>query len=191
MSQPMTRGHVIMHTAAFLQQHGSPRETLLDGEVSLELRTELEAMTAAAFYPRRFHAELLAMLAAARGTGNDPGFATVVRCGATLLSPHNQFSVLLMKVLTPELFIRKLPRFWQRDHGRSGVCVVDGLDPTARRARVRLTDVAGYQHIGIFWLGWLTGVLRELTGAAPDVRQSGWSRDDSAPAEIIYEVNWS
>jgi hypothetical protein len=194
MSEPTTRGHVIMHTATFLQQSGAARNSLLEAETSLELRTELEAMTAATFYPRRLHTELLAMLATSRGTGgtgNDPGYTSIVRCGAALLSPQNQFSVLLMKVLTPDLFIKKLPRFWQRDHGSSGRCHVEALDPAAHRARVRLIGVAGYQHIGIFWLGWLNGVLRELTGRAPDVGQTGWSRDDVAPNEIVYEVNWS
>jgi hypothetical protein len=194
MSQPMTRGHVIMHTATFLQQSASMKAPGVEAETSLELRTELEGMTAATFYPRRLHTELLSMLATARGTagtGNDPGYTNILRCGAALLSPENQFSVLLMKVLTPDLFIKKLPRFWQRDHGTSGRCDVQNLDSAAHRAHVRLTDVAGYQHIGIFWLGWLSGMLRELTGTAPDVRQTGWSRDATGPNEIVYEVNWS
>ena len=194
MSQPMTRGHVIMHTATFLQQNASVRDSPLEVESSLDLRTELESMTAAAFYPRHLHTELLALLATSRGTGgtgNDPGYTSILRCGAALLSPQNQFSMLLMKVLTPDLFIRKLPRFWQRDHGSSGRCQVEALDSAAHRAHVRLTGVAGYEHIGIFWLGWLGGVLRALTGSAPDVRQTGWSRDDSGPNEISYEVKWS
>jgi hypothetical protein len=194
MSQPMTRGHVIMHTATFLQQNAAVKDSLLEAESSLELRTELDAMAAATFYPRRLHTELLSMLATSRGTGgtgNDPGYTSILRCGAALLSPQNQFSVLLMKVLTPELFIKKLPRFWQRDHGSSGRCQVEAFDAAAHRALVRLTDVAGYQHIGIFWLGWLSSMLRELTGTAADVRQTGWSRDDAGPNEVVYEVNWS
>lgn len=188
MSEPMTRGHVIMHTAAFMQQNGPSGGHSTDGETSVTLRSGLDDMTAAGFYPRRFHTELLSTLASARH--GDAGYARVLRCGASLLSLQNDFSVLLMKILTPDLFIKKLPRFWLRDHGSFGTCEIDALDPGMREARVRLSGVAGYDHIGIFWLGWLQGMLGELVATA-DVRQTGWSRQDSGPSEIIYEVKWS
>jgi hypothetical protein len=190
MAEPMTRGHIILHTAGFMQTGAPVAKHHLDIETSIELRTALDAMSAAAFYPRKYQSELLAALADARGRG-DGGYAALRDCGAALRSTRNEFNALLLKVLTPELFIKKLPRFWLRDHGAAGTCDVESLDAGVGAARVRLHGVGGYLHAGIFWLGFIEGMLAEVAGATPVVEQSGWSWVDPAPNQIVYEVRWS
>jgi hypothetical protein len=190
MSQATTRGHVILHTAAFIKRGGPTMDHHLDAQTSVELRAALDTMAAADSYPRRFQIELLSALISAHGTDTNRGYESVRRCGAALLPTSNQFHVLLMKVLTPELLIKKLARFWLRDHGTSGSCEVITLDVDARAARVRLSGVAGYDHIGVFWLGWLEGMLGQLAGSV-EVRQSGWSATEPGPNEIVYEARWS
>lgn len=192
MAEPMIRGYVVLHTARFMRTESDEvTARRLDGELSLELRLALEEMSPAAWYPRYYQVELLHKFAAMKGS-SDATYTELQRCGATLhTTAGNEFTALLMKVLTPELFLKKASRLWTRDHRNSGSCELESLDPDRRQGRLRLRDVAGYNHTSIVWLGWIQSVLGELTGRKPSATQTGWSWANPGPAEVTYEVSWS
>lgn len=191
MPEPLIRGHVIIHTAKFFRTQ-SDRSTsqALENELSMPLRAALEHLAPAAWYPRHFQVELLHALATVRGRG-DAAYGEIMRCGAGMVTVDNDFFKLLMKVLTPELFIKKLSKFWLRDHRHSGNIEIQSLEGTEFGGRLQLRDVGGYDHAAILWLGWVKRMLEVLAGPRSDVTQAGWSWSNPGPNEIIYEAKWS
>jgi hypothetical protein len=118
-------------------------------------------MSPGGWYPRRLQVELLNAAAAAYAD-QDLARKDLMRCGAGLASVDNKFMQLLMKILTPELLLKKSSRFWLRDHQASGRCELDVLDAARHTGRLRLRGVAGYAHSSIVWLGWMKCVLEKL-----------------------------
>jgi len=133
--------------------------------------------------------ELFDALSKARGASSD-SFQDLVACGEFVeRRATNQFTDLLMKILTPELFARKLPLFWQRDHGRAGNCVLDAC--SANGMRFHLEQVQDFFHIAPVWLGWVQATLAGLQVQSLKAQQTGWTRTTPSPARIDVEVSWS
>jgi len=191
MTEPMIRGHVIAHTARFAREHielASPYG--FAGGVTPELNATLETIATAGWYPRRYEVELLEALAHARGRTDDAR-RDLQRCGSALAAMDNQFMSLLMRLMTPQLFIRKLPLFWKRDHQGSGMIEIDHFVDSANQAKIRLVGIAGYDHAALLWLGWIKHVLDGLCGGRAEVSQAGWSWPQPGPGEILFDVRWS
>jgi hypothetical protein len=189
MREPMIRGHLLLGTLDFLrtQSRGGVAQRLED-ELSPDLQRALDGMTPAGWYPRSHHAELLAKLAL-KGR-DDATYRQLMHCGAGLAVTENQFSSLLLKVLTPQLFLKKLPKFWSRDHTAGGL-EAEAFDATLNSARVHLKNVPGYDYSGIVWMGWMKRMLDEICGSPVQVRQTGWSWSEPGPRDVVYEVQWS
>jgi hypothetical protein len=191
MPEPMIRGHVIEHTAKFFRVECEPALALrIDSALPLELRVALREISSAGWYPRRYEVALLQAVAEAHG--DEAGTRRdLLRCGASMAVGGNEFMKLLMKVLTPELFLKKAPRFWTRDHQDDAGYQLDRIDPVGRTASLRLRGVSGYTHSGLVWLGWIQGVFAEMCQAGWEINQQGWTWSNPAPDEIVYEVKWS
>ena len=191
MPEPMIRGHVIHHTVRFFRDECEPDLALqIEAALPLELKATLRELSPAAWYPRRFQAEVLHAIA--QGHGDEESTrAYLLRCGAGMAVGSNDFMKLLMRVLTPELFLKKLPSFWARDHQDSAGYQLDKLDASAHSASLRLCGVRGYTHSALLWHGWIQQIFREIGAAGIEVRQQGWTWSDPAPDEIKYEVKWS
>jgi len=190
MEEPQIRGHVLDHTARFYRsvyEHASIAR--IEGELSIELKAALESVTPAAWYPRRFQVELLKAFATVRGN-SDATYGDFLRCGSSLAQPNNDFVKLLMKLMTPELFLKKLPRFWARDHKASGGFEIEPLGAAERGAQIRLSGIKHYDHGAILWMGFIQNVLAQLGTAGLVVRQEGWSWSSPGPQDIAYEVRW-
>ena len=191
MPEAMIRGHVLAHTARyFLAESDQLASRRLQAALTLELKAALDSVVPAGWYPRARHVELLGAVVACKGNG-DATLAEFMRCGAAMTIVDNDFNKLLLKILTPELFQKRLARFWLRDHRDCGSCELQALDPAARTARVRLHGIAGYDHAGMVWLGWVRRVLEEVSGRSVDAKQTGWGWQSPGPEEIVCEIRWS
>lgn len=190
MDEPQIRGHVLEHIARFYRSsfdHATAAR--IEGELSIEVKSALDSMTAAEWYPRRFLVEILNAFAAVRGSG-DSTYGDIMRCGAALAEPSNELARLLMKVMTPELFVKKLPRFWARDHKGSGAFEIEPL-AAHRGALIKLRGIRHYDHGAILWLGFIQSVLKQLGTPSLTIRQEGWSWSTPGPQDVSYEVRWS
>lgn len=190
MEEPQIRGSVIEHAARFYRT-SFERSTIarIEGELSIEVKSALDIMLSAEWYPRRYLVEILNAFAAVRGSG-DGTYGDFVRCGAGLAEPTNELAKLLITVMTPDLFVKKLPRFWARDHKGSGTFEVEPLSGQ-RGALIRLRGVRQYDHAAILWLGFIQSVLKQLGASSLVVRQEGWSWSTPGPQDVSYEVRWS
>jgi hypothetical protein len=190
MEEPLIRGHVLEHTVRFYRtSFDYSAAAHVDGELSIEVKTALDTLTPAEWYPRRFQVEMLNAFATVRGNG-DSTYGDILRCGTALADPSNDFVRLLMKLMTPDLFVKKLPRFWSRDHKASGAVEVEALEG-ARGARVRLRGIKHYDHAAVLWMGFIQGVLKQIGASGVIVRQEGWSWARPGPQDVSYEVRWS
>ena len=54
-----------------------------------------------------------------------------------------------------------------------------------------LHGIAGYDHAGMVWLGWVRRVLEEVSGRSVDAKQTGWGWQSPGPEEIVCEIRWS
>lgn len=188
MREPMIRGHLIMNTATSLRALCDPAEgRCFDDALSLELRIALASMQQCGWYSRRLQVELLTCFATVKRQ-EDSIYAGFIRCGESFVLHENPFSALLWKVLTPELFIKKQPKFWIRDHMGGGHVELESLH--AHGARMRLRDAHGYDHGAIVWLGWMSRALHEIAPQGVQVMQTGWTPSTPAPADVAYEVRW-
>ena len=148
MEEPMIRGHVLDHVALYYRsKYDHSTAARVEGELSIELKAVLEGVSRPEWYPRRYLVELLQAFALVRGS-ND-AYEDFLRCGSTLAEANNDFTKLLMKLMTPELFIKKLPRFWARDHKGGGAFEIE-QSVEQRTARVRLSARATVRRD---WLG--------------------------------------
>ena len=187
--EPMVRGYVILDSAAYFRSRSETTQRRFDEELPLPLRMAFDAIKPNDFYPRRHHAELLAAVARGRH-GDNALYNDLLQCGAQLAVPDNYFSKLLLQVLTPQLFVQKLPKLWNRDHRDEGRLELESIDLQTSSAKLRLAGVAGYTHGAVVWLGWIKQVLVELACSRAEVLQSGWTWTSPEPSDISYEVRW-
>jgi hypothetical protein len=96
-----------------------------------------------------------------------------------------------MQLMTPELFLKKLPRFWARDHKGSGAFELEPVMAGSRGARFVLRSVKHYDHGAILWMGFIQGMLVQLGASGLVVGQQGWSWENPGPQDVAYEVKWS
>jgi hypothetical protein len=191
MPEPMIRGHVIQQTVRFFRGECEPELALrIDAALPLQLKAELRELVPGEWYPRRHEVEILQAIAYVHGD-EDSARRSLLRCGASMAVGNNEFMKLLTRVLTPELFMKKLTSFWNRDHKDSGGYRLDRVDLDARSASLSLSGVAGYAHSGLIWHGWIEQIFREICGAGCEVRQQGWTWSNPSPDEIKYEVGWT
>jgi hypothetical protein len=191
MEEAMIRGHVLDHAARFCRtSYDQSTASRVEGELSLELKAALDSLSRSEWYPRRYLVEILNALAAVRGS-NDGTYSDIVRCGRALADPSDEYTRLLMQVMTPELFLKKLPRFWERDHQGSGAFELEPIAAGEQSARFSLRSVKHYDHAAILWLGFIQGVLVQLGTSGLSVAQRGWSWESPGPQEVTYEVKWS
>ncbi|HKU36695.1 MAG TPA: hypothetical protein VJR89_01075 [Polyangiales bacterium] len=191
MPEPMIRGHIIQQTVRYFRNECDQDTALrIDATLPLELKALLRELVPAHWYPRRHEAELLAAIA--HVVGNEEAVRRMLlRCGASMAVGENEFMKLLMRVLTPELFLKKLGAFWTRDHQDSGGYRVERLDLEGRNASLRLTGIAGYTHSALLWQGWIHEIFRQISTVGSDVQQSGWTWSEPAPEAVSFEVKWS
>jgi hypothetical protein len=191
MTEPLIRGYVLDHTARFYRStYDYSTAARIEGDLSLEVKSALETVSHADWYPRRYQVEMLNAFAAARGS-SDVTYGDFMRCGAKLGEPNNDFAKLLIQLMTPELFLRKLPRFWTRDLKSSGAFEIEMPRTGARGAKVKLRNVKQYDHGAIFWMGFIQSTLAQLGASGLVVTQEGWSWSNPGPQDISYDVRWS
>jgi hypothetical protein len=191
MAKDLVRGYLVTQTLEFVQTRCtlSQRERVEAG-LSKDFRAALGGLTPGGWFPREHMAEALSALATT--TSEDARYELFVACGQFISQrTTNEYTSLMFGILTPELFVKKVPRFWQRDHQGGARLELDTAGTTPGIARLELTGVEGYDHIGVVWLGWMKGALAQMHSAGVDLRQNGWSPAEPAPSSVQYEVRWS
>jgi len=186
----MIRGYSVKQQLSFLETQYEPAvsERLL-AQVPSEVRRELAVVKPAEWYPREHSVHILRAIAAHGGNSEQVVQSDLVRCGTFIATEAtNTFLKLLMKMLTPALFAKKIPEFWSRDM-KGGRFEVESSGPG--HIKLKLSDVEGFDHIGMLSIGWITFGMQAMGKADVNVAQHGWSLATPGAKQIAYDLTWS
>jgi hypothetical protein len=188
---PQIRGYSLKQTAKYVESRFDADTRKRVGEmIPSAVRTLMGSFEPAEWYPRDYSTALFRGIAAAKGT-EAGAYADLVQCGEFIASEAtNTFLKLLMRIMSPTLFAKKVPEFWKRDQ-RGGYFESDVSRAGDSVIKMKLADVEGYDHIGIVSIGWIQFGMAALGKKGVKVVQRGWSLATPGPKEIDYEITWS
>lgn len=190
--EPMIRGYSVKQQFTFLEtQYDSRVRDQLIAAIPDDVQRALREVKPGEWYPRYYSVCVLRAIASHHHTDEGKVYDDLVRCGTFIATEAtNTFLKLLMKLLTPTLFAKKIPEFWERDQ-KGGRFEVDLADAKDGRLQLALRDVEGFDHIGALGVGWISFALRAMGKSDVNVKQRGWSLASPGPKDVTYDVSWS
>lgn len=190
--EPMIRGYSVKQQLNFLETQYEPAVSrgLLE-TIPPDIRQGLRNLKAAEFYPRAYSVALLRAIALRHGDKEKAVYDDLVRCGTFIATEAtNTFLKLLMQILTPTQFAKKIPEFWKRDQ-TGGFFEVDTSGAKHGALKLELCDVEGFDHIGVVSIGWISFGLTAMGKSDVLVTQHGWGLGNPGPKEVGFEVRWT
>lgn len=185
------RNYWLAQTVEFIRHHFEPAQRdRLQQSFSGPLRKTLASGNLGSWSPRQHQVELLRAIVGTAATDAD-ALARLSECGA-FIEKHvsNRISSLLFQIMTPEMLLRRLQAFWERDHEhRQGRCECEITD-AGRTAVIRLCDISGYEYIGPVWMGWTRSALSSLTRTDAKASTEGFTRANVGGDVFQFEVVW-
>ena len=117
--------------------------------------------------------------------------ASLQACGRAMAhTATNSFLRLLMRIMNPSTFAKKLGDFWKRDHN-CGQMVGDVSQIANKKLIVRLSDIAGYTHTSAIASGFGSFALEAMGMKNVTPVLTGWSLQTPAPESATIELTWS
>jgi len=157
-------------------------------QLSPSVRDALGTYKEVEFYPANHWGEILHGIATVVGKTEEKAQQELQACGSFIaLQATNTFLRLLMRVLTPTLFARKIPTLWSRDN-TAGSFNVDLTNLDDGRLVFNLSDVSGYMHCGPCSMGWVSFAMKQMGRPTKSIKLSGWSLDNPAPKECSIDL---
>ncbi len=191
MSPPMMRGYTMIGCKAFIdEQYDEATRARLYDSLSPEVRSSLPTYKRVEWYPRDHVIEMLRGIARVHGADQQAAFRDIVACGQFVAKDAaTTFLRLLMKILTPVLFAKKIPDIWERD-SKGGKMVADASHADDRRLLIQLTDVEGFDHIGPLAVGWITFAMTAMGKKGAEGKVTEWSLATPGPRDLHIEITW-
>jgi hypothetical protein len=189
MTESKARGYILATTVGYLRETAGPEKAaqIIKG-LSPQLQTTIETVSPATWYPVSLLAELnRAMVSALAGKDEASARELLEGCGRYMgHEASNTFLRLFMRMLTPNLFAKKLPDIWKRDFtgGRLEIDVTEG------RLICRIFDTHGHDHIGPISAGWIGFALKAMGKQIEKVNLQHWSLSNPNPSEVAIEYLW-
>lgn len=189
MSESKARGYILSTTVAYLQeQAGEEKARQVIGTLSPTLQDAISRVAPAGWYPIALLSELNRALVGALAP-NDEAAARemLLNCGRFMgREATNTFLKLLMRMLTPNLFAKKLPDVWKRDFtaGRLEIDVTEG------RLVCRIFDASGHDHIGPISAGYIEFALKAMGKTIESTILHKWSLAEPNVDGVCIEYMW-
>lgn len=189
MSEFEVRGYMMSTTAAYLRETAASRRLSDPSKhFSSALSASLSNVVPVGWYPVAHVAELnrhiVTLLA---GDEEQRAREELHSCGRFMaVEATNTFMRLLMRVLTPTLFAKKLPDLWRRDckHGELAIEVDD------RRMVLGLNGMNGHDHIAAVMPGYVGFALEKMGKVVDDVKIDGWSLTNPGATNSKIHFTW-
>lgn len=139
--------------------------------------------------PVEYSSVLLRAICAAKNDTRD-SYEDLVECGKFVSQEAtNSFYKLLMKVLTPEIFLWKMETFWRKDFKDVGKWEVTS-GSSRKRAQLNLMGVEGLDHIGPVSQGFIVYVIQSMGHEDVVCESHGWSLEQPGPDQIQFDLRW-
>jgi hypothetical protein len=188
----MIRGYSVRQQLNFLETQYAPGVSeKLAAQIPQDVRRALAEIKPAEWYPRQYSVHVLRAIASHGGNDERAVHDDLVRCGTFIATEAtNTFLRLLMKMLTPVLFAKKIPDFWKRDM-QGGHFEVDTSGAASGHIRLSLCDIEGFDHIGLISIGFLSFTMKAMGKHDAKVTQHGWSLATPGAKKVTYDLTWS
>jgi len=193
MTIPMVRGYVLVQSLSFIESSyfdAQARRRIMDA-VPSEVMKALPDLKPHQWYPRDTLIALQRAVAGSKDTEREIYDVLVAYGVHVCQEATNTFLRILLRLLTPGLFAKKIPDFWRRDHQGSGQFEVDVQRANEGIIKLRLVGAGGFDHIAIPSIGFVTHVLKGMGKSDVRMTQKGWSLATPAPNEVDYEILWA
>jgi hypothetical protein len=182
------RGYMILNTLSYLSEKvGEPDAKRIIAGFPPEVRDVISSAKSGGLYPVAALSHSLGAVAALGNGDENRARDNLVMCGTFMArEATNTFFKLVMKMLTPALFIKKLPDFWKRDctKGRLEVDIKD------RTIVFRFFDMKGFDHAVCTGTGFVTFALQTMGKTIEKTSIQNWSLEnpsaDGALSQITY-----
>ena len=183
-----SRGYMLTTTLKYLREGLDPRRgEMALSKVSPETIRIIESSKPAEWYPATIQVEMYdGIIFAAQGDAAlaEKDLVGVGRFGAN--EAINSFLKLLMKVLTPTLFAKKLPSLYERDNSKGKVTV----DVSDDRLVCNIDDCRGCAHLAPVSSGWATFALEAMGKKLSKSVIHGWSLENPDSGKVSFELHW-
>jgi hypothetical protein len=189
MDDIKVRGYIISSTIGYLRERvGDAEARRVISGLSPELNAVAGDIKSATWYPVSMVSELnRALVTFCAGGDQERAREVLAKCGNFMAKEAtNTFLKLLMKMLTPNLFAKKLPDFWKRDC-TGGRLVVDVAE---ERLTCRFFEVRGYDHIGAVAAGYVGFALEAMGKSIERTALHDWSLASPNVDGTWFEIFW-
>lgn len=186
-----SRGYLFQSAAAHLEKayDAEARDRIL-GSLSPRVRDTMRDVKTAGWYPIEDVSEVFGAIARHHQATDGRVREALTDVGRAIAEmATNSFLKLVLRVLTPKMFVSKLPALWERDH-RCGRLSGLTFEDDKKRIVVQLEDVKGYDFIGPVAPGFAFFALEDVFGYQGVQVAYDWSMDDPGPANIRYDFTW-
>jgi hypothetical protein len=188
MNDIQMRGYVLTSAADYLRSSaGDKRANELLGALSPGSREALSTATSASWCSAGHIGELYRSVASLSGGDENRAKELLIACGKVAAhEASNTFLRLLMKVLTPALFAKKLPDIWARDCTGAKITV----EVQEEKIQNRLFDVEGFDHVAPVAAGYVIFALEAMGKSVVKTDLHEWSLATPGPAKPWFEIYW-
>lgn len=168
------------------QQAGPEKAQAIIQRLSPDARAVIDGTKRPMMVPASHCSEIYRAIAELNGT-EDAARDMLIACGkATAFEASNTFLRLIMKVLTPGLFAKKLPDFWKRE------CTIGAIQAEVMEDRIRnrYIDIGGFDFLAPVAAGFVAFALESMGKTITETNIQGWSLADPGPESFTFEIVW-
>ncbi len=185
--QFQVRGYMVLASVDYLRElAGSEGQRIVDA-FAPQTREVVVGGKAGAWAPVSAMSEVTAAIATLAGGDQDRARDLLIGCGASMArEATNTFLRLLMKMLTPALFAKKVPDLWSRDCNRGKLIV----DVTDTKLVCQVLGTSGFDHAACTATGFVTFALQTMGKSLERTTVTGWSLEKPSTDEAAFEIIW-
>jgi hypothetical protein len=182
------RGYVFLSAAKYLEEvAGKGKWDQISERFSPQVKQALKETTTTNWCAIDAVAEVYRAIAALSEGNEAQARDALIDCGSqTMYEASNTFFRLIMKVLTPGLFMKKMPDFWKRDCSRGTIQV----EMHENMLRNTLSGIGGFDHIAPIALGYVKFALEGMGKTIVKTELYDWSLKTPGPESFSFLVQW-
>lgn len=190
MTQALIRAYTAQRTLEFIDHHfDAATSERVKAAIPDEVLQEVSNLSAVDWCPISYTVSVLEAIGSAKSAPEE-SYRDLVACGKFVSTEAaNTFYKLLLKVVTPPIFFRKIESFWSRDFSGAGTWDKH-LDDTKNEAELQLSGVEGISHLAPVTEGFLRNIMEAMGYTSTSIETKGWSPEQPAPDRIQFHITW-